>query len=87
MCVGHGLVRNAGTVARPRCDGRQWLECRRKPSVRLADMSVTVVVVVSKECGAVGERGTTEPALGEGEWVVIVIISSRNEREVVVVGK
>jgi hypothetical protein len=21
-----------------------------------------------KDCGAVGERGTTEPALGEGEW-------------------
>lgn len=41
---------------------------------------------MSKECGAVGERGTTEPALGEGEWVliIIIIIPGRNEREVVV---
>lgn len=42
VCVGHRLVRNAGTVARPGYDAsRQCLECTRKSGVRLSDMRIS----------------------------------------------
>jgi hypothetical protein len=37
VCVGHGLVRNAGTVARPGYDGIQCLECTRYSGVRVGE--------------------------------------------------